>query len=227
MKIDIRNVKCCWINLDSATENKDMMIEQFEEIGLKDHERLSAREIEPPSETPKTTWHYRGCAQSHIDILENKDNGIPLLILEDDSKIIPEWYHPIIEDIPEDTDAIYLGVSQGSGKYWAQDIGKHFARVKGIFATHAILYITERYKQAVVDIAKEFVYNRNTPFDLGCAGIQQHFNVITPHLPFFYQADERSSANNWEHLTRQPLRMLAQNAGVLGPGFGEGPEGAR
>jgi len=226
MKIDIRDVRCCWVNLDSATENKEKMIKQFDEIGLKNHERLSARQIEPPPGTPKTIYHYRGCAQSHIDILENENNGIPLLILEDDAKIIPDWYNPIIDNIPEDTDAIYLGVSQGSGRYFAQEIGNCLAKIKGVFATHAILYLTERYKQAVVDIAKEFVYKQNTPFDLGCATIQGQYNVITPHLPMFYQADERSSANKWENLTRQPLRMLAQNAGALGPGFGNGPQGA-
>ena len=59
MKIDIRNVKCCWINLDSATENKNMMIEQFEEIGLKNHERFSAREIKPPPQTPKTIYLFQ------------------------------------------------------------------------------------------------------------------------------------------------------------------------
>ena len=94
-----------------------------------------------------------------------------------------------------------------------------------MFATHAILYLTERYKQAVIETAKDFVYNKNTPFDLGCAMLQQHFNVVTPHLPYFYQADERDSANKWENLTKQPLRMMAQNAGALGPGFGAGPQG--
>lgn len=224
MEIDIRNVRCRWVNLDSAEENAKKMEEQFKDMGLKNHERLSARVVEPPPETPKSVYHYRGCAQSHIDILES-EKDVPLLILEDDAKIISEWYNPIIENIPDGTDAIYLGVSQGSGRYFAQDIGHNLAQIKGVFATHAILYITERYKQAVVDIAKEFVYGRNTPFDLGCATIQQQFNVITPHLPYFYQADERTSANKWENLTRQPLRMMAQNAGALGPGYGEGPQG--
>ena len=223
MKIDIRNVRCRWVNLDSAEENARKMEEQFEQIGLKNHERLSARVVEPPPETPKTIYHYRGCAQSHIDILEN-EKETPLLILEDDAKIT-EWFNPIIDNIPDGADAIYLGVSQGDGRYFAQDMGNNLAKVCGVFATHAILYLTERYKQAVIETAKDFVYNKNTPFDLGCAMVQKHFNVITPHLPYFYQADERSSANKWENLTRQPLRMMAQNAGALGPGFGAGPQG--
>jgi len=224
MKIDIRDVKCCWINLDRAKENAESMVKQFEELEIKNHKRLSAREIEPPPGTDRSIYHYVGCAQSHIDILEN-EKDTPLLILEDDAKFIPEWYTPIIENVPDDTDAIYLGISHGDGRYFAQDIGNNLARIKGVFATHAILHITERYKKAVVDIAKEFVYNRNTPFDLGCATIQHGFNVITTHLPLFYQADERSSANKWENLTKQPLRMIPQGAGSLGPGYGQGPKG--
>ena len=106
MKIDIRNVRCRWINLDSAEENKNKMLKQFEDMGLKDHKRFSARQIEPPPATPKSIYHYRGCAQSHIDILE-EETKLPLLILEDDAKINEEWYSPIIDNIPEDTDAIY------------------------------------------------------------------------------------------------------------------------
>tara|TARA_R100000664_G_C2745305_1_gene133163 strand:+ start:247 stop:927 length:681 start_codon:yes stop_codon:yes gene_type:complete len=225
MKIDIRDVKCCWINLDSATENAEKMEKQFDELGIENHERLSARQIEPPPGTPQTIYHYVGCAQSHIDILENEMNGDPLLILEDDAKYIPDWYNSIIENIPDNTDAIYLGTSHGDGRYFAQDIGYNLARIKGVYATHAILYLTEKYKKAVVDIAKEFVYNRRTPFDLGCATIQHEYNVLSTHLPLFYQADERDSANKWENLTKVPLRMLEEKAGALGPGYGSGPKG--
>ena len=224
MEIDIRNVKCCWINLDSAVENAEKMVNQFDEIGIKNHKRLSARQIEPPVGTPQTIYHYVGCAQSHIDILEN-EKDVPLLILEDDAKYIPEWYNPILDNLPENADAVYLGISHGDGKYFAQDVGNNIAKIKGVYATHAILYLSEKYKKAVVDIAKEFVYNKHIPFDLGCATIQGYYNVYTPHLPYFYQADERSSANKWENLTRSPLRMLAQGAGILGPGYGSGPQG--
>jgi len=223
MKIDLRNVRCRWVNLDSAEENAKKMEEQFEQIGLKNHERFSAREIEPPPATRKEVWHYIGCAQSHIDILES-ETDTPLLIIEDDAKVT-EAFNPIIENIPEDTDAIYLGISHGDGRYVAQDIGYCLAQIKGVFATHAILYLNEKYKKAVIDIAKDCVYNKHIPFDLGCAMIQQQFKVITPHLPYFYQADERSSANKWENITRMPLRMMAQNAGALGPGYGTGPRG--
>ena len=206
MKIDIRDVKCCWVNLDKDKDNADAMVKQFDEIGIKNHERLSARVIEPPPDTPKTIWHYRGCAQSHIDILDdNKNNETPLLILEDDAKIT-EDFNPILE-VPDNTDAIYLGTSHGDGNYLAMDIGGGFARIGKVFATHAILYLTDNYRKAVSETAKDFVYNHNTPFDLGCAMLQTRNFVVAPHKPYFYQADERDSANKWENLTRTPLQI--------------------
>jgi len=203
MKIDLRDVRCCWVNLDKDTNNAKAMVEQFEDLGFKDHERLSARVVEPPPTTPKTIWHYRGCAQSHIDILDNEDNGMPLLILEDDAKITEE-FNPVLE-IPDNTDAVYLGTSHGDGNYLAMDIGKGLARIGKIFATHAILYITDSYRKAVSETAKDFVYNKNTPFDLGCAWLQTQHMVVAPHKPYFYQADERDSANKWENLTKTPI----------------------
>jgi hypothetical protein len=213
MKLDIRDVHTRWINLDGETKNKAEMESQFDALGIKTHRRKSAVVIEPPKGTPDTIKHYRGCAQSHIDILDDPELRYPLLILEDDAKSTPE-FEPVIE-IPDDTDAIYLGVSQGSGHYYAEDIGGGFARISGVFATHAILYLTESYAKAVSATAKDFVYNRNTPFDLGCAALQGRFKVITPHKPFFYQADARSSANKWENLTRGSLRIQSLSDGTM------------
>tara|TARA_Y100000310_G_scaffold333874_1_gene412335 strand:- start:296 stop:955 length:660 start_codon:yes stop_codon:yes gene_type:complete len=207
MKIDIRDVRCCWVNLDKDKDNAASMVKQFDEIGLKNHERLSARIVEPPSDTPKTIYHYRGCAQSHIDILDNENNELPLLILEDDAKIT-EDFNPIIE-VPDDTDAVYLGTSHGDGNYIAMDIGNGFARIGKIFATHAILYLTDKYRKVISETAKDFVYKRNTPFDLGCAWQQTRHMVVAPHKPYFYQADERDSANKWENLTRTPIRIVS------------------
>tara|TARA_Y100000034_G_scaffold133303_1_gene198406 strand:+ start:2134 stop:2784 length:651 start_codon:yes stop_codon:yes gene_type:complete len=206
MKIDLRDVQCCWVNLDKDTDNAKAMVEQFEDIGLKNHKRLSARVVEPPPNTPKTIWHYRGCAQSHIDILDDKNNGMPLLILEDDAKITEE-FNPIIE-VPDSTDAVYLGTSHGDGNYLAMDIGGGFARIGKVFATHAILYLSDNYRKAVSETAKDFVYNHNTPFDLGCSILQTKNFVVAPHRPYFYQADERDSANKWENLTKTPLRIF-------------------
>ena len=77
--------------------------------------------------------------------------------------------------------------------------------------------ITRRQIRKIIsETAKEYVYTHNTPFDLGCAWRQTQHMVVSPHRPYFYQADERDSANKWEYLTKTPLRI-----------FNDGPEGVR
>tara|TARA_R100000697_G_scaffold35038_1_gene46648 strand:- start:973 stop:1659 length:687 start_codon:yes stop_codon:yes gene_type:complete len=227
MKINIRDVTCRWINLDRDDKNAKEMEKQFEELGFKNQRRFSARIVEPPKATPQNIRHHVGCAQSHIDILEDKSNGTPLLILEDDVVVTP-WYKDTIE-VPDDTDAVYLGISHGNKNYFAQDVsepdGEWLARIQGVFATHAILYLTDKYKKATIDIAKEYAYNRNIPFDVGCSEIQKSFKVLTPHLPFFAQSDDRRSESKWGAMTLQPLQMAAFGQGPLGPGYGKGTQG--
>ncbi len=211
--IDLRDTKCVYINLDTAERNKEEMDAQLGSLEFKDFERLSARVVAPPTPEPPpeygsnadTWWNiFRGVAQSHIDILETND--APVLILEDDS-VVTEDFRPILENIPEDTDGIYLGISQSDGKYNAYDIGSGYAWIRGIFSTHAILYLSERYKNAVLAMAKDWAYNKNFATDIGWCRLQNDFNIITPHKPFFYQADDRESLNKWGNLTKTPLRL--------------------
>ena len=115
MKIDLRDIPVVWINLDSATDNAKAMQERLDKHGFKKTYRKSARVIPAPPGTIPSNAHYVGCAQSHIDILDDVNYGSPLLILEDDAEFSPE-FNPII-DIPDNSDGIYLGVSSGNRGY--------------------------------------------------------------------------------------------------------------
>lgn len=203
MIIDLRTIPTVWINLDSATENAKLMEDRFRQHRFQTTFRKSARQIEPPENTPKVIQHYVGCAQSHIDILEDINYACPLLILEDDCEFTKD-FHPMIE-IPDNTDAVYLGVSSGNPHYITKQVNKYFMRIGKILATHAILYINNDYRKMVAEIAKLYAYRLRIPFDNGCALIQERFNVLTPNKPFFVQADARQSANQWESMTSRPL----------------------
>lgn len=203
MIIDLRTIPTVWINLDSATGNAAVMNERFRQHRFDNTIRKSARKIDPPPGTPQVIQHYVGCAQSHIDILEDTNYPCPLLILEDDSEFT-ENFHPMIE-VPDDTDAVYLGVSSGNPHYLSKRANKYFMRVGKILATHAILYLNPEYRKMIAEIAKVFVYRLKVPFDNGCALIQERFNVLTPNKPFFVQANARQSANQWEDITSRPL----------------------
>ena len=151
--------------------------------------------------------------ESYIKTLKN--DTLPILILED-GVARTDWYKDTIE-VPDDTDAIYLGISQGNGDYIAQDIsepnGEWLAKIQGVQSSHAILYLSDRYKKEVLRLA-----NQGIDLNLACAKTQKNFKVVTPHLPFFFQEENKE-------MTLIPLKMLAYGAGPLGPGYGQGPVG--
>ena len=120
------------------------------------------------------------------------------------SDLFTDDFHAVIE-VPDDTDAVYLGVSSGNPHYLTRPINKYFMRVGKILATHAILYLNEDYRKMIAEIAKVFAYKLKVPFDNGCSLIQERFNVLTPNKPFFVQSNARQSANQWESITSRPL----------------------
>jgi GR25 family glycosyltransferase involved in LPS biosynthesis len=118
MIIDLREIPVVWINLDSATKNAETMEERLKKHGFKNTHRKSGLVIDPPPNTEKSIYHFMGCGQSHIDILENTEYSTPLLILEDDVEFVDN-FNPIL-DIPEDSDGVYLGISHGNRNYVTQ-----------------------------------------------------------------------------------------------------------
>lgn len=206
MLIDLRNVTTRWINLDSATRNAAEMDAQFIKLGLSNHQRISARRIPPPN-IPKVKLrafgsHFVGCGQSHLDCMASV-TGSPLLILEDDAMVTNQFSHTIT--VPDDTDAVYLGVSHGNAKQIIIDTHTGWYKIMGMLASHAILYLSDRYLSAARNIITESIYTRNIPLDNGLAYLQSKFNVLALPLPMFVQADSRESANKWEHLTSNKL----------------------
>lgn len=116
-------------------------------------------------------------------------------------------------EIPDDTDALYLGVSSwgrmnghsGPCVQWeyAEEIsstgGKirtDLVRVWNMLAAHAILYLNPDY----VDICKRIAYHGyliSDHHDIGFADIQKYYDVYAFDNPMFYQ----TSSNG----TDQPL----------------------
>ena len=139
---------------------------------------------------------------------------MPFLLLEDDATITEDYQNTI--EVPDNTDAIYLGTSHGDGRYTSLDIGGGLLQIGRMLAAHAIIYITDKYRQAVVDIAKECLYERHVPFDLGTYQIMEKFLVVTPHRPWYYQGPNGESLNNWESITRTPLQIKGSAMGPIG-----------
>ena len=210
MIIDLRNVMTRWINLDEHTENAKAMEKQFSDLGITRHERISASKIPPPvGYNPAYGKHFIGCGTSHIRSF-GMMNEYPTLVLEDDCKST-EAFSSII-DVPDDTDAIYLGVSTGNPNTIAVDLRNRdarnnnmqgWARICNMLATHAILYVSERYAKVAESVTQKCVNELKIPLDMGLSQVQNQFNIYAPIFPFFIQADERQSENKWEFFTNK------------------------
>jgi len=199
MIIDLREIPVVWINLDSATKNAEIMQNRLEKYGFKNTHRKSGLIIPPPEGTPREIYHFMGCGQSHIDILESLQHTTPLLILEDDVEFA-EDFNPIL-DIPEDSDGIYLGVSIGNRYYASKRYNENYLRIGGILAAHAILYVTNTYRQNMADVGNHCLHVLHQPWDMGTASIQFSQKVYATNKPLFYQSNDRENANKWQGLT--------------------------
>ena len=153
-----------------------------------------------------STENYPDCLSlATVDIL-HKYIDEPLLILEDDVKFtgIDTF------DYVEDADAIYFGLSKSAGhplenrdEGWSQFtyFSNTQVKVKNMLATHAILYISKKYKQEVIST---FVKHMGSKYynDVLLSRLQPQFNVLANTKPSFYQAKEFNDTDHVELFTK-------------------------
>lgn len=130
---------------------------------------------------------YQNVLCSRID---KKD---PFILVEDDIRVT--HFDHIIE-VPDDADAIYLGVSK-MGNVSGRDkeeliVSKvegydHIYRVYNMLATHAIVYLNMDYAKSAHDAAQEYL-NRGLPHDLGIAENMKDWKVYALDSPMFIQS---------------------------------------
>ena len=191
MIIDIPSVKTFYVNMDNKVDRRDQTEKLLSNLNFNNYQRYSAK-------TGKNA--IEGCALSHIDILRSNKNHSPFLILEDDVAT-GNGYSQTIE-VPDDVDAIYLGYSM-----WGYDAdrAKKFSRmdnttsfkkitnniykISNMLSTHAIMYCSERYSNAVADIMETIWNQEEWHCDYACSLIQEEFNVYASVHPYFFQYD--------------------------------------
>jgi len=192
MNINLKNINIFWYG-----GIKPGRKQKFESV--MDKFNLSPRFIEPYISTDPINFVRIGCGKSHVKALnaslqENKQT----LLLEDDVNIT-QWYNESF-DIPDDADAVYLGTClNGLHPQWkTRDANhaccanptvlnrtEHFYKIHGMLTTHAILYVTNKYKEDCINLIESD--NGNNHCDVLMASQMNKYNVYACKYPMFYQ----------------------------------------
>lgn len=108
-----------------------------------------------PAIIDKPGW--KGCAQSHLKVLEKCGLNETIMILEDDVKFrFPDpmlWIKTAMSDLSLDWDCLYLG---GSPQETQEKFTDHLYRARNVKCAHAIIWRNRRRG------AVEFILNHQT-----------------------------------------------------------------
>ena len=199
MNLDLKTVSAVYINLKEDVKKDFAMKALILDCGFKNTIRVEA-EYTPNS--------LAGCSLSHYNALNEIDP--PFIIFEDDCVV--KNFNSNIE-IPDDADAVYLGVSSWgrmnahSGPFVQYEkVDEKLVRVYNMLGAHAILYLNQEYVSMCSRIAQNG-YDIADHQDIGFAEIQRYFNVYAFNDPLFYQT---SSNGTNEPLTSYPTQELMQ-----------------
>lgn len=149
------------------------------------------------------TEGYPKClADANVEILTQYMNE-PILLLEDDVEFtgVSEF------DFVHGADAIYIGISQCGG-HATENYNDKLAiftpysgtqvRVQNMLSTHAILYISSAYKQAVINQLKDCKGHT----DIAITRIQPNFRVLANKSPSFFQSAKFNAPGYLDIYTR-------------------------
>jgi hypothetical protein len=193
VKIDLRNIAVYYVNLDHDVDKKEKTENMLKNMGFNNIHRVSA--------CIHQKGRIIGCARSHHKILSTYNE--PFIILEDDCTFNSDFDGYI--DIPEDAEAVYLGISHW-GRYLnhsgpfvhIEKTTTDCVRVYNMLATHAILYLSLDYVKMCEKVAHYHGYVIENHVDIGFAEIQKYFNVYALDNPLFMQYE-------WSAITRGKL----------------------
>lgn len=148
-------------------------------VNMLNHYGLSASRVEGviPFEQG-----YDVIADAHLKAL-NSSSAERLLILEDDC--VPHNYRNEFE-VPDDADIVYLGLATyGTPK---DRVSQEIWRVSGMAGAHAILYLTQRGKNILLE-ATQLTKDKKYGFDISLSKLQHKVNTYALNSPIWYQKD--------------------------------------
>ena len=183
--IDITKIPAVYINLEKHKEKNDSMYNMLSSIGFETIERV---EGVLDSENP-----IAGCSKAHHKALSSFK--APFILFEDDCVLFEENKITQIE-IPDDADALYLGISSwgrmnGHNGFYLQydefEDHPNLLRIYNMLGGHSVIYLSEDYRKMCEKVSYHAGYIIKDYQDVGFAEIQKFFNVYSLNNPMFYQ----------------------------------------
>ena len=186
--VDIPVVYICPAHNEKYLKRKDHMDLLLKNLGFKNVTMFKSG-----------TEAYPTClAQATIDVLTSRLDDEPFLLLEDDVDIT-KWFDINKSLIfPQDTDAMYLGLSMAAGSNTLNinngpsqisRISNTHIKIHNMLGAHAILYVSRIYKQAVIDEMYGILSKVGHHSDVAISRIQSKFNIYGYHYPLFHQSN--------------------------------------
>jgi hypothetical protein len=192
--INITKIPAFYINLENHKEKNDNMCKLLSFIGFESIVRI---EGVLDRENP-----IAGCSKAHHKALSSL--RAPFILLEDDCVLFKQNIVTEIE-IPDDADALYLGVSSwgrmnGHNGFYLQydkiDEQSNLLRIYNMLGGHSIIYLTEDYKKMCEKVSYHAGYVIKNYQDVGFAEMQKFFNVYSLNTPMFYQTSNTLGTKN-------------------------------
>lgn len=201
MEIDLRKIPAVYMNLEKHVEKSRNMQTMLSKMGF---ENIIRTEGVLDAENP-----VAGCSKAHHKALSTFK--APFILFEDDCVLFEENFQPIIE-LPDNTDALYLGISSWGrmnghdGQYVQYDeFEEHpnLLRIYNMLGGHSVVYLNDFYKEMCAKVAYHAGYVIKNYQDIGFAEIQRFFNVYSLNNPVFYQTSNELGTKH--RLTSFPM----------------------
>lgn len=199
--VDIPIIFICPDHNEKYHARKEHMLELLNKIGFK-----SITHFKSGNES------YPKClVKASIDILTENLNDEPFILIEDDVECFLELTSETEFDMPQDTDAFYLGFSKSGGHKTLnshdggseiQKISDKYIRILNMLTTHAILYKSRSYKQRVIQELGKVMQYPSYYNDVIISRIQNEYKVYGYHYPLFYQSVKWGNVQHTENHTK-------------------------
>lgn len=187
MKIKLTDIPAYYINLESQVDRGKQTHELLKNLHFKEIRRAPGFRHEK---------HAVGVGLAHQNVLDSlKKQSNPFIVFEDD---IAVTHLDHIIEVPDDADAIYLGVSKMGV---VGDTHKELIiadrvdgydglyRIYNMLAAHAVLYINQDYVKSLAEETRRYV-DLGKPVDIAMAKHMSKGKVYALDRPMFIQFDK-------------------------------------